>query len=229
MSVFCAWRIQDPAQFLAKFKTVDSAESRIKNQLRNATKIEIGHKDMGELVNVDPNQMKLDEIEKKLASAVQDNVRPDGVEIVLVGLTNLGLSEPVSEKVIDTMKEERQTKVKEYEQRGISQATAIRERAQAAAGRILSFAHRKGEEIKAEGDAAAAAYLEKFKGYEEFALFLRHLRSFRDQMKSKTVFLLDQSNMPILEWLSNPPTVQSIKKLSATQPAMPAPPAETER
>ncbi len=221
VTMFCCWRIQDGAQFLRSIKTVDAAQEQVRSILRGAKAAAIASRPLGELINTDPAKMKQEDIEREIQQALAPRVAKDyGIEIVRVGIKNLGLPASVSETVINTMKEERAKVAADYENRGRAQAMAIRERAKAASDKILAFADRKANGIRLEGDVMAAAYYSKFQSNPELAKFLRSLESLKIELQSRTVILLDQNTLPMIKLFNSPPT-QDIVPIPTTQPVLP--------
>jgi membrane protease subunit HflC len=225
-TVFCAWRIEDAQRFLASIRTVQAAEDNIRTVVRAAKNDAFGKWDLSELVNTDPRRMRLGDVEERVTRDVSDKLRKDyGVQIVMIGIKRLGLSEAVSETAISTMKQERLTVADAYRASGEARATAIRERDRAAAGKIGAFADRKAAEILAEGEKAAAAYYPKFQGHEDLAIFLRNLEMMRNALASRTVILLDESMLPFLKLFRAAPTAEMIRQMATSAPSalVPAP------
>ncbi|SRR5690554_225634 len=199
VTMFCAWRIDQPDTFYAKIKTVDAAQSALKSLVRDAKVTAVTRRALGQLINTDPLQIELEAVEQEVLNAITDQAKRDyGIEVVMVGVKNLGLPKSVTETVIESMKEERRMMVQEYETRGNAYATAIRERARAAREKILAFSNAKASVIRGEGDAAAAAYYARFGEHEELAKFLRNLESLKRVLEKRTVILLDESIFPML-------------------------------
>jgi modulator of FtsH protease HflC len=241
-TVFLAWRIEDPQRFLASIRTVQAAEDTLRSLVRGAKTDAFGKYDLAELINTDANRMKLRDVEDRISrrlsgqkdigpvAATQDanqgpiaDVRRDyGIGIVMVGIKRLALSGPVSEKAIEAMQQERKTAADAYRASGEARAMAIRERARAAAEKILAFAKRKADEIRAEGAKAEAEYYVKFLGHEDLAIFLRNLEMMRT-LNSRTVLLLDESMLPFLKMFREPPTAATIHQMATSAPAATAP------
>lgn len=139
-----------------------------------------------------------------------------------MGIKTLGLPESVSDKVIEAMKGERQKEVARYEAAGQAQALAIRERAREASEQILAFANRKASEIRAQGDQAAAKEYEKFGEDWQFAAYRRSLESLKKELKGRTIFLLDGSQIPAVKYFGNGPSLPT----SAPGAGPKAPPAK---
>ncbi len=246
LTLFCAWRVDDPAKFfrtIKKVQGVDGAEERIRQILRDAKQEVIGRRKLADLINTDPGKMKLPEVEQDILKLVQQRLHSDagrstsgegksgidyGIEVVMVGVKSLGLPESVTEVVLDSMKEERGTKVQEYEASGKARATAIVERARTAAEQIAAFAKRKAQEIRAEGDAAAAQYYSEFQENEGLAHFLRSLEGLKEELRNHTVIILDGTQLPGLKFLREPPTVESVNKLPSFKYEPPTPAATSQ-
>jgi len=228
VTVYCAWRIQDPEKFYRTIEQVDAAQERVRNLVRSCKKDVVGKHNMEDFVNTDPAKMKIPQIETEIFDLVRKQAQDDyGVEVVMVGLKTLALPEQVTTAVIDAMKEERQREVRNFESAGEAQATAITERAKTSRDQILKFADRKAAEIRAEGDLAAARYYKEFESDPELAMFLRSLESLRKELKGRSVILLDGSVLPAVTWLNKQPTRGDLKKIvsATTRPAtMPADP-----
>ncbi len=212
VTMYCAWRIADPDLFNRTIVTPPAAQDRLRDLLRSAKKDVVGRHRMEDLINTDPAKMHIPEIEEEVLAAVRAPARDTyGVDVVRVGIKSLGLPKEVTAVVIEAMKEERQRDVRKFEAAGEAQATAIRERAKSASGQILAFANRKAAEIRSEGDRAAASYYKEFARNEPFSMFLRSLESLKTELASKSVILLDGSELPAVEFFRTGPSLQRLE------------------
>jgi len=209
LTLYCAWRIADPARFNASIQTAKAAQERIRDLLRSAKSDVVGRHNLEDFINTDPQKMLLPAIEEEILQPVKRVAWQDhGAEVLRVGIKSLGLPESVTQTVIEAMKAERQRDVRRYESAGEAQATAIRERAKAASNQILEFANRKAAEIRTEGDRAAATYYKEFAKDERFSMFLRSLESLRKELESKSVILLDGSQLPAVGFFQEGPSLK---------------------
>jgi membrane protease subunit HflC len=209
VTMYCAWRIADPDRFNRTIVTAGAAQERLRDLLRAAKKDVVGRHQMQDLINTDPTKMLIPQIEEEVLAAVREPARDTyGAEVVRVGIKSLGLPKEVTAVVIEAMKEERQRDVRKFEAAGEAQATAIRERAKSASGQILAFANRKAAEIRSEGDRAAATYYKEFARNEPFSMFLRSLESLKVELASKTVILLDGSELPAVQFFRTGPSLK---------------------
>jgi membrane protease subunit HflC len=227
LTTFCAWRIKDPLVFQTAVKDIPSGteekagQELIRTKLRSAKGSVIGRQNMADLVNTDPAKMRIDAIEASIRDAIAAEVLDDyGVEVTMIGVKMLGLPETVSEKVIAGMKAERQREASNYQSAGEAQALAIRERAREAAEQILAFANRKAGEIRAEGDAAAAAQWAKFEENWQLAAYLRRLESLRKSLEGRSIFLLDSSTMRGIGYFNDGPSLPRASEMGiSSEPA----------
>jgi membrane protease subunit HflC len=226
VSMFVAWRIDDPQKFQQNFGSTDAANPRLESMLVTYQKEVIASNAMGRLINTDKDEMRMAEIENKVQALLAPQAMASyGVKVERVGLRRLDLPSTVSAAVIDAMKAERERLAKSLEAAGEAQAIAIRQRARTAASVIEQFAHRKAQSIRAEGDAAAAEYYAKFEESPELAMFLRSLESLRRELKSRTVILLDGTQVPGVSYFSEGPKIPAAPE-TVTEAADPAATAE---
>ncbi len=223
LTMYCAWRIEDPRQFYNSVRAIDAAERSIRSLLRSRMRDVVGQHPFADFVNTDPESMKLEEIaQERILPRLREQARDlYGVHIVDVGVKSLNIPEGATAQVINAMREERSAAADTFRARGEARATAIRERARSSRDQILAFAQRKSEEIRTEGDRAAAEYYEQFAENPQLSAFLRYLRSLREELDERTVILLDGSTLPSVSFFNSPPTQDSL--VLPTPPKVPAP------
>jgi len=196
-SVFVTWRVGNPLDFYKTLRTPKEAEKVVRDQLRDAKSI-LGTYDFADLTNTDPTKLKLAEAEKSIADQLRARMASGaaggssyGIEIESVGIRQIVLPEPVTSKVFEKMKATRNRLASSARFEGKSRATDIEAKAESDKERILSFARRRADAIRAEGDAAAAEYFKVFQQDEDFAIFLRKLEAYKAIFKHNTTFMID--------------------------------------
>lgn len=210
VNMFCQWRIVDQVTFNRTIKTIDDAREDIRSKLRSIKGYVVAQHRLADFVNTDPQQMKLEAIEQEVTRQLRKQVvRPYGVEIVMVGIRSLGLKDSTAKVVIEAMMEEQRTKASDYEAAGRSTAQTIRSRALSASNQILDFARRKADDIRTQGEHAAAERYRRYDDDPEFAMFLRSLESLRKELASQTVILLDGSKIPAVKFFQEGPSLPS--------------------
>lgn len=209
-TIYCAWRIRQPERFHKVLETIDAATTRIRQRLQSIKVGVIGKYTMSEFVNTDPAAMRLQQIEDDLHQTLRVEFMDNyGIEVREVGLKVLGLSEAVSDAVIDAQKQERMKYVAEYQAAGEAEAQAIRDRAIAAANIIRTFAENKAAKIRSEGEVAAAQQYAKFEQDPMLAKFIREMQTLEEALKGKTVMILDGDELPAIKYFQRAPTAET--------------------
>jgi len=214
LTMSCAWRISKPKVFLKEIKTIKAARERIRELLQAAQGEVIPNRAMSELVNTDPEKMKLAEIEGQIGKKLSEVEDQIGVTIVSVGVKALGLAQNATKVVIDAMKAERQEEIKNLQSTGQADADTIVSRAENAAQQIIAFAGRKADEIRTAGHRQAARYYSQYKDEPEFGMFLRNLDTLKTGLGQNATIWLDGTKIPGVDFLWKGPSVPGKAKSS---------------
>jgi len=230
LTVYCNWRIDDARKFHKTLDTIQLANERIRGRLGIRKNDVISKCMLEDLVNTDPQRMRIPQIENEILEPLRAELAADyGVEVRSVGLKLIGLPKDVSESVIEAQKKDQEKKVQKYKAAGEAEATAIRARADRASKQILAFTAAKALKIRAEGDSAAAKYYKGFARNERLAMFLRSLESLKAELASKTVILLDGSQVPAIRFFGEGPSLDGLEPPVAGAKAPTPPDSRTAR
>jgi len=190
----CTWRIAEPKRFYQSTGSTGKtrrAETKIRGRLRGERDNVLAKHSMGQFVNVQPELVILADMEKEILANVAAKCREDyGVEIVAIGIKTLAVPQSVSDVVIEAVKEERQTKIRDYKGTGEAQATRILELAKQAETQILEFARAKASGIRSKGELAATKYYDQFKDAPDLVLYLRKLEALEESLRAGTTLIL---------------------------------------
>lgn len=225
VTAFCAWRIEDPEQFLRRIEDVNRAEDQLRKLVRAKKGNIIGEHNMADFVNTDPAKMRLADIEKEIAAAVQADAKGYGIGIVNMGIRSVELPKDVTARVVDSMREERNRYAQDYKTRGEAEASRITARAEAARDQILAFANAKAETIRSEGKRETARLYSQFRQNEQFAMFLRELDFWREALKDNAVIILDPTMEHSVGFLKNGPSLPPLSDQASGHGQAPAAPA----
>jgi len=199
---YLAWRISDPLRFSTRLTEIETANKQLTSDLREIRGI-ISEYTFEQLVNTDPEKIKLSEIEQRaqdaLATSVKD--RDYGITIERVGIYRVMLPEAATQTVFDTMIKTRERLAESARQEGAAQALAIRSEAEQVRDRIRLLAERRAQELRSEGDREAAKFYDEFAKDEEFAIFLRKVETLREVLSHHTTFVLNSDSLNMLELL----------------------------
>lgn len=194
---YAVWRIEDPLGFHRMFPSAADAEIFLRDRLR-ASKAEISRFTFNELTNADPEKIRLDEVQRALLSRIRSDLRghTSGIAVTDVGISRILLPERITRSVFSRMKQTRQRFAQNARSQGKAIAQSIQAQTDSDRQRIVAFAERVSQNIRAQGDAAAARYYREYNKNPEFALFLRKLEALKKSLKQNSTFVLDTETEP---------------------------------
>jgi membrane protease subunit HflC len=206
VSAYVTWRIDDPLAFYKNMKNMDAARERLGTRLRDARSV-IGQYNFDELTNTDPDKLKLTQMEGQIRDQLRQEAETNGygIEIMSVGVKRLILPQSVTIRVFDRMRKTRERMAQAALSSGQAQASKIESDANSATQLILGFANRRADAIRAEGDAAAAEFYPVFSQNEEFAVFLRKMKTYERVLQNNSTFFFDLKQGGLFEEFYNKP------------------------
>lgn len=196
VGVYVNYRIKDVKTFFTTLENLTAAEDLMNSWMRAAKNAAFGQYRFNQVVNTDPAQMKLGEIQDKIKLSLAEQADRYGLEIVSVGINTINVPKSISEKVFDRMVQDRTVEAARYISDGDSRAKMIRLEADRKRDEMLAKAEADAKLIRAQADAEAAKYLAVFKENPELAEFLRKLDALREIMKKNTTLVLDTNAAP---------------------------------
>lgn len=203
VKLYLAWRIEDPYAFFIQLKTEDKARENLTSML-GELKAVISTYRFDQLVNTDPDKIKLEEIERKGLEQLQRKlsaINPGyGIKLEQVGIRRIILPEDTTQKVFERMSKTRDLLAERARSEGDAEAENIVSRAEAAKSRILAFAQRRAQAIRDEGNREAAQYFSAFREDPEFAIFQRQIEALQKMLAHNTTFVLDANKL----WFLSP-------------------------
>jgi membrane protease subunit HflC len=197
LKTYIAWRVTDPLAYRRTLQTDAGAERFLRDRMRTA-RAEIGNFSFDELTNDDPAHLRLPEAEAVILRRLRGDLagKGYGIEVATMGVKRVLLPEQITAAVFRQMRQTRQRLAQNARSEGEAIARSIRATARSDEQRILAFAERKAQSIRAEGDAAAARYYRVFAQNEEFAEFIRKLEALETILSNNSTFLLDTKLEP---------------------------------
>lgn len=197
IDVFLGWRVKDPRKFLELFgDNLTEAERNLEIQLRTAKNNTVGNHPLADFISVDPQSLRFDQIETEMLREIRAATTNFGVEIVLLGIKQIGLPESITTKVFDRMKAERERLVKQFQGEGERESIRIRSEADRRREEILAEAEGQARKILGEAEASAAARLKTFEQNPELAVFLLKLDALEQSLKERATLVLDPRTPP---------------------------------
>ncbi len=196
--VFVAWRVNDPLKFLEAVGNLDSAEVKLESLVSSAENTLFGTYDFRQLVSADPAEVKLDEIEAKLTSAVSKQaLGAFGIGVEQIGIERVTLPEANTQPVFDRMRAERSQYAEQYLAEGRQQADAIRAKTDSQKTVILAEAQKDADIKRGEAEAQASRiYSQAHSQGPEFYLLLREVETLKKALSQNTTLVLDANAPP---------------------------------
>ena len=196
VGIYVDFQIGDVVTFFRTFENISNAEYQLNSWMRSAKNAAFGQYRFNQIVNTDPKQMKLTEIQNRIKDELTRKTSGYGLKILRVGINTINVPKTVSEKVFARMIAERKLVADKYIAEGNSEARKIRIEADSARTIRLADAEAKAKEIRAEGDVEAAKSYAIFQENPELAKFLRKLDSLREIMRGRTTLVIDTNTAP---------------------------------
>jgi modulator of FtsH protease HflC len=196
--LFVAWRISDPLKFLESIGSEENAQSKLDSLISSAKNTILGNYDFGQLVSMNPGEVKLVEIEARIVGTTALQAKHSfGIDIAQIGIRRLTLPEVNTHYVFERMSAERQQFAERYRAEGRQQADQIRAETDAEASLILAEAQKKADEIRGKGEAEAARIYAVADAQDpDFYKFLRKLEVLRKAVDSNTTLVIDANSPP---------------------------------
>lgn len=218
---YLTWRIEDPLKFYVTLKDPSEAARQLLSRLREIRGLISNHR-FDQLVNLDRSKLRLGAIEADAAKMIDAALTQAGygIKVESVGIHKIILPESTTSKVFETMIASRERLAENALQEGQAQASAIRSEASSARERILAFAERRAQSIRAQGDRDASSQYHSFAKNEEFAIFLRKVDALKKMLDHNTTFVLSADSLGILDWFNKDPKQRDP---GPTEPGQPRP------
>jgi membrane protease subunit HflC len=191
VNTYVVWRVAEPLKFLNAVKTIENAESKLRNQINDSQNRVIGQHTFGEFVNSDPDKIKFDQIQDEILADLKGPALKDyGIDVKTLGIKQLKISADVTKQVFERMKAERQRRTTATISEGGAEAERIRSEANAKRAVLVAAAEARAKKIRGEGDAEAAKYYKMLEEEPQLAMFLRNLDALAITLKERATVVI---------------------------------------
>ena len=202
VSCYIAWAVEKPLLFFQSVGYSQNAVQKLSDMVTSQLGIILGDYTLSNIINVDPEQIKLAEIEKRLRdnsdSSAQDKY---GINIAKIGIKRLAYPAIVIEAVYNRMKSERNKEAAKLRAEGKEEGMNIRTEADKKAKEIEAEAYRSSQILRGEGDRTAMnIYAEAYSQDPEFFDFLKSLETYRNILNKNTTLILS-TDSELLKYL----------------------------
>ncbi len=211
VNTYVVWRVAEPLKFLNAVKTIENAESKLRNQINDTQNRVIGQHAFGEFVNSDPDKIKFDQIQKDMLADLKGPALKDyGIEIKTLGIKQLKISAEVTKQVFERMKAERQRRTDATISEGDAEAGRIRAEANMKRDVLLAAAEARAKTVRGQGDADAAQYYKMLEEDPQLAIFLRNLEALVATLRERATIVIPAEADPF-RLLMGMPSLQPSK------------------
>jgi membrane protease subunit HflC len=208
---YVAWQVPDDPQRVRQFlRSVRNQPDEAARQLRSfvsaALHITSSDFDLADLVNVDPNKVRLDAFERRL----QDQVAPRmlevyGIQIRQAGVERMTLPDETLAATVARMRAERETEAAKRTAEGLRQAAAIRADADRDAREVVAQAREQAAHTEADAQQAAAhIYAKAYQSDPGLYSTLRSLDSLSQILGRNTSLILRTDAAPFRVLVDGP-------------------------
>jgi modulator of FtsH protease HflC len=202
---FVVWKIAEPLKFLEAMGSAENAQNKLDSLIGSAKNTILGTYDFNQLISVNPDDVKLDEIERRIKDATAPQAANSfGVNIEEIGIKRLTLPEVNTRYVFERMRAERSQFAERYRAEGRQQADEITAKTDAEKTVILAKAQREAEETRGQAEAdAARIYANAHHQAPDFYKFLRGVEALEKIINQNTTLVID-ANTPPFDLLKSP-------------------------
>lgn len=201
LDTFARYKITDPLQFLKTLRTINGANSRIENILKDATKAELGQTSLQELLSP-----KRAWVMRNIQRIVNRNVLKDklGIEIVDVRIVRADLTSDLLSSTVRRMQSELKERATETRAKGEERALEIRSTAEKERTVLIAEAERDAQILRGKGDETAIKiYANAFNKDKEFYAFIRSMEAYSNTLANPETQLILSPDSEFFRYFKN--------------------------
>jgi membrane protease subunit HflC len=198
LTSYVVWQVENPLLFHNSVGAYGSTETYIDQQVRSATQSTLGTYELTELVSLDKEKIKTEEIQQKIFEKVKENCEQNyGISIIDVSILRLSLPDINLQSVFDQMRQDRQTDIDTILANAEKEASKITSEAEVDAEKIIAQGTNEAAAIKAETEKAVAQiYAAAQEANLELFTFLKGLDTLAASVNSSTILYLSTDDYP---------------------------------
>ena len=195
---YVVWQIEDPVKYHNSVGASGNAESFIRNQVFDATNNTLGKYKLTELVSLEKEQLKIEQVQKEICALVQTKCAADyGIVVTDVSILRLSLPDTNLNSVFQQMRADRQKEIDEILAQARLEATQITTDAAQQSSQILADGVTQAAEINAQTETEVAKiYAEAQSANLELYRFLMDLDTMAASVNDQTVLVVNANEYP---------------------------------
>ena len=193
---YVKWKISDFGRFYTATGGGDynQAASLLSRKVNDRLRSEIGTRTIKDIVSGTRGELMAGA--KKALNSGQDSTSELGIEVVDVRVKQINLPDEVSSSIYQRMRAERDAVAREHRSQGKEKAAFIQADVDRKVTLILANANKTAQELRGNGDAAAAKlYSQAFAQEPQFYSFIRSLKAYESSFEgSGNMMILKQDS-----------------------------------
>lgn len=191
-TVFIAWKIKSPLLYFQSLALPTTARQKLTDMVVSALGGLLGQYSLEDIINVEPEKVKLTELETALLTSTTAQAQEKyGIEVVRVGFRRITYPRIVAEAVYNRMRAEREKEAKRYRAEGMEAAAKIEATTDREASALMAEAYKQAEILKGQGDQEASRiYAEAYGQAPEFFEFLKALELYQAAVNERTTVIM---------------------------------------
>ncbi|MGH7070492.1 MAG: protease modulator HflC [Acetobacteraceae bacterium] len=222
VQAYVAWQVPDDPQGIRQFlrsvrNQPDEAARQLRSFVNAALHITSSNFDLTDLVNVDPQKVRLDAFENQLRAQIAPRMlQVYGIDIRQIGIERMTLPAQTLAATVARMRADRETVAAERTAEGLQKAAAIRADAEKEARDVVAEANEKAARIEADSQQAAARiYQRAYRSDPNLYETLRSLDTINQIVGRSTNIIMRTDAAPFRVLVDGPPGITNTAAKSA--------------
>ena len=202
---YVKWRISDFGRFYTATGGGDynQASSLLSRKVNDRLRSEIGTRTIKDIVSGTRGELMAGA--KKALNSGQDSTSELGIEVVDVRVKQINLPDEVSSSIYQRMRAERDAVAREHRSQGKEKAAFIQADVDRKVTLILANANKTAQELRGNGDAAAAKlYSQAFAQEPQFYSFIRSLKAYESSFEGSDNMMILKPDSDFFRFMQSP-------------------------
>lgn len=202
---YVKWKISDFGRFYTATGGGDynQAASLLSRKVNDRLRSEIGTRTIKDIVSGTRGELMAGA--KKALNSGQDSTSELGIEVVDVRVKQINLPDEVSSSIYQRMRAERDAVAREHRSQGKEKAAFIQADVDRKVTLILANANKTAQELRGNGDAAAAKlYSQAFAQEPQFYSFIRSLKAYESSFEGSDNMMILKPDSDFFRFMQEP-------------------------
>ena len=202
---YVKWRINDFGRFFTTTGGGDYAQAAnlLRRKVNDRLRSEIGSRTIKDIVSGTRGELMAGA--KNALNSGQDSTAELGIEVLDVRIKQINLPDEVSSSIYQRMRAERDAVAREHRSQGKEKAAFIQADVDRKVTLILANANKTAQELRGNGDAAAAKlYSQAFAQEPQFYSFIRSLKAYESSFEGSGNMMILKPDSDFFRFMQAP-------------------------